>query len=298
MALSPQSESFLRAPLQYVDTGDTKIAYRRFGQGDPLVLLHGWPLSGTTFRHLAPLLQGRFDCYIPDLPGCGQTEWSARTDFGIGGRAKTMSRFLDSLALRRCFLLAQDTGATIGRALALTDGDRIRKFVIINTEIPFHRPPWIPLYRRLLFLPGSNFLFRQTIRSRTFVHSRMGFRECYYDRSLLDGEFQDLVIAPLLESPRLMDGQAAALCGIQWDVVDAMAANHAKLSMPVRLIWGEDDRTFPIALARAMATGFPHIDGLRAIAKAKLLVHEERAEEVAASASEFFLGAAARLAST
>jgi haloalkane dehalogenase len=293
MGLSLEAQQFVNSVVHYAVTDTAKIAYRRFGRGDPLVLLHGWPLSGATFSKLTALLQHRFDCYIFDLPGCGQSEWTDETDFSIGGRAKILSEVLRDLGLRGYFLLAHNTGATIGRALALIEGDRIRKFVIINTEIPFHRPPWIPLYRRLLFLPASNFLFRQLIRSRIFVHSSMGFGECFHDRALLDGDFRELVIHPLLDSFSLMEGQSRALRGIDWSVVDGMAKSHQKISVPVLLVWGEEDRTFPIALARKVATQFPHCEGVRAVRQTKLLVHEEKPKEVAELVSEFFLRASA-----
>src|SRR3989442_1434932 len=84
--LSLESEQFVSRTIQWAPVANSMIAYRRFGKGDPLLLLHGWPLSSMTFRKLVPLLQDQFDCYVPDLPGCGQSEWSSKTDFSIAGR--------------------------------------------------------------------------------------------------------------------------------------------------------------------------------------------------------------------
>ncbi len=288
MGLSLESEQFVSRTVQWGGIANSKLAYRRFGKGDPLLLLHGWPLSSTTFRKLVPLLQDQFDCYVPDLPGCGQSEWSSNTDFSIVGRAQIIATFLRDLGLQSYFLMAHNTGATIARALALSEGDRVRKFAILNTEIPFHRPPWIPLYRLLLFLPGSNLLFRQLIRSKRFVRSSMGFGNCFCNRSLLEGDFWELAVQPLLNSPRAMEGQARALRGIEWPFLDAMAKSHRQITVPVLLIWGEDDPTFPIQSARDMATQFSNCHGVRAVSKTKLLLHEESPKEVAALLSEFF----------
>ena len=49
--------------------------------------------------------------------------------------------------------------------------------------------------------------------------------------------------------------------------------------MPVRLIWGADDPTFPIKLARTMLTQLPSAK-LVEIPAARLLVHEEKPAEV------------------
>jgi pimeloyl-ACP methyl ester carboxylesterase len=290
MGLAPESLRFMSSPVHYVDTSSARIAYRKIGAGEPLLLLHGWPLSSLTFRKLMPLLEHRFTCYLPDLPGAGDSTWTDQTDFSFEGRARILADFVNQLKLRNYFLLAQDTGATVGRFLALLDTERIQKIAMINTEIPHHRPPWIPLYRRLLVLPGSELLFRQFLRSRQFVHSALGFGSCFWDRALLDGEFTELVINPIVSSARAMRGQVLVLRGIDWAVLDGMADVHSKIQIPVLLIWGEDDATFPVERAREMAAQFPKSMGVKAIPHAKLLVQEERPEAVSQAICDFFLG--------
>ena len=274
------TELFLAQAIQFQDTGRERVAYRKFGRGEPIVFLHGWPLSSFTFRHLLPYFVSRFTCYLPDLPGAGDTDWTDATDFTIRGRAETMRNFVDRVGIDRYVLVGQDTGATIGRRLALLMGDRVRRLVMTNTEIPGHRPPWIPLYRLLMFLSGSNAVFRHLVRSDAFVRSPLGFGGCFVDHELLAGEFKDHVIRPLVESRRRMMGQNRALRGIQWSDVDGMAEVHGRLRMPVLLVWGEEDRTFPIEIARRMVREFPNCAGITAIPRSKLLVHEEQAELV------------------
>jgi len=56
--------------------------------------------------------------------------------------------------------------------------------------------------------------------------------------------------------------------------------------MPVQLLWGADDPTFPVALARAMVSQLPNAR-MTEIPGAKLLVHEEKPAEVAEAALAF-----------
>jgi pimeloyl-ACP methyl ester carboxylesterase len=63
-----------------------------------------------------------------------------------------------------------------------------------------------------------------------------------------------------------------------------------RLTMPVQLIWGADDPTFPVALARAMVGQFPNAR-LAEIAGARLLVHEEKPDGVARLALDFLAAA-------
>ena len=279
---SPFDADLLAAsPLQFHDVGSAEIAYRRCGSGPPVLFLHGWPLSGLTYRKLIPRLAARFTCFVLDLPGGGETRWRSDNDFSFQGQAQNLRRFVDGLGLSGFHVVAHDTGATIARALALIAGDRIGKLVLIGTEIPAHRPPWIPLFQRLASLPGANASFRLLMSSDTFLRSPLGFGNCFVDRQLIAGEFTRLFVRPLVESPARLDGQLRYLRGIDWALVDRLAVDHQRITNPVLLIWGEDDTIFPAQRARAMVAQFSDCRGFEIVPNAKLLVHEEQPQAVA-----------------
>jgi pimeloyl-ACP methyl ester carboxylesterase len=276
-------------PPDFADAGAARIAYRVVGSGEPLVLIHGWPLSSWSFRKLLPRLAAHFTCYLPDTPGLGETEWRDDTDFRFAGQAESLRRFADAVGLDAYALLAFDTGATLARQLALIDPRRVRRLVLQNTEIPGHRPPFIPLFQRTLPLPGSRAAMRALLRSRALRRSRMGFGGCFVDLSLLDGDFHTGSVAPLLDSPRRLEGARRYLAGIDWALVDGLATRHREIAAPVLFVWGEDDPTFPIGRARVMPGQLADCRGLVPIAGARLLVHEERPDAVADAALPFLL---------
>jgi len=277
--------------VETIDTGDATLALRRFGAGPALLLVHGFPLHGYTWRRVLPALSQHHTCYVVDLAGMGDSQWTAATDFSWEGHARRLKVLIDRIGVQRYGALAQDTGGTIARCLALVDGARLDRLALINTEIPGHRPPWIPLYQWLMrAIPGAPLFFRQLLRSGAFVRSGMGFGGCFYDLALIEGEFREQFITPYIESARRTDGMARYLTGLYWDSVDALRQRHAELRMPVLLVWGEDDPTFPIALAREMAEQFADCRGLIAIPRAKLLPHEERPEAVAEAVVSFLDG--------
>jgi pimeloyl-ACP methyl ester carboxylesterase len=269
------------------DVGTARIAVRTTGQGPPLLLVHGWPLSGLTFRKLVPELSRFFTCHVVDLPGAGETEWSEDHDFRFEGQAQALRRLLPLLGLDSCAVLAQDTRATIARRLAILEPARVRKLVLIDTEIPGHRPPWVREFQWSSHLPFSRATFRALLRSRRFLRSPMGFGGSFVDLDLIDGEFHRSFIQPLLDSPRRLEGQIRYLRGIDWKMVDSLAQEHRRIEAPVLFIWGEDDPTFPVARAREMTGQLPHCAGLIAIPRARLLVHEERPEAVCSHALAF-----------
>ena len=160
---------------------------------------------------------------------------------------------------------------------------------LIGSEIPGHRPPWIPFFQRLAN-PDRTGPFRLLMSKRWFRHSSAGFGGCFTEPSLIDGEFFQLFIEPMLAAPRRISGQTRFLMGIDWRLVDALKVDHAKIKAPVLLVWGEDDPVFPVELAREMATQLGNCAGFVALPGGKLFVHEEMPDAVLPVLLDFLLG--------
>jgi pimeloyl-ACP methyl ester carboxylesterase len=69
----PAARFFLDSPAQRIDTPGARLPVRRFGSGPALLLVHGFPLSGFTWRKVLPELSRRYTCYVPDLRGMGES---------------------------------------------------------------------------------------------------------------------------------------------------------------------------------------------------------------------------------
>jgi haloalkane dehalogenase len=274
---------------QFHPIGSVRLAVRTVGRGPALIFVHGWPFHGLSWRKLVPLLAERYTCIVPDLPGAGLTQWSDATSFAMPDHARLLRALADALGLSAYALVAHDTGATIARLLA-ADDPRVRALVMANTEIPGHRPPWIPLYRHASRLPLAASVFRLLLRSEAFRRSSLGYGGCFHDSTRLDGEFFDLYVRPQLEDPRRLDGQLRFLWGVDFGLVDALADVHRRIAAPVLMAWGADDRTFPLADARRMPAQFPRCT-LEPIANAAFLVHEERPEAFARVSLPFLAAA-------
>lgn len=273
--------------IRFLDLGHCELAYRTVGAGPALLLVHGYPLSGLTFRNVVPVLAERFTCYIPDLPGAGETRWTERTNFKFGAQADTLQLFIDKLGIASYSILAHDTGATVVRQLAIIDSGRVRSMLLIGTKIPGHRPPWIPFFQRV-GNPNRPGVFKFLMGKHWFRHSNAAFRGVFKDQSLIDGEFFDLFIAPLLASDRKVNGNTRYLLGIDWELVDGLKSGHAKIKVPVLLVWGEEDTIFPVEEARQMSKQFGNCKGFMTVPGAKLFVQEEKPEVVARIALQFF----------
>jgi haloalkane dehalogenase len=280
------------ANKHFVDVGSARICFRKAGQGPPVVMLHGFPLSGMTWRKVVPRLSTRFTCYAPDLIGLGDSTSSDEADFSSIGQGEVFRRALLAAGVQSYALVGNDTGGWVARELALADGAKVTHLALMNTEMPGHRPPFIPLYQTLVRLPGSSVVMRRMVASRWLRRSAMGFGGCFDDLALIDGEFAALFLAPLLSSPDRLAAMFRFLVNMKFARLDRFAELHGKLSMPVAFLWAAADPTFPEPIARAMASQFPNVAHFWSIPKGKLFVQEEQPDRVAELLTEFLTGGA------
>jgi pimeloyl-ACP methyl ester carboxylesterase len=267
--------------------GGASVHWRKDGSGPPIVFLHGFPLSGCTWDQVVVHLRDRFTCYAPDLIGLGRSRSDAGDDYSSQGQARAIQGVLRELAVDSYALVGNDTGGWIARELALIDAPRVSRLVLTNTEIPGHRPPWIPTYQALAHVPGFSTVMRQVLKSAAFRRSSLAFGGCFHDLGRLEGDFHRRFVEPLIVSADGLDGVREFLRRMQFTRLDEFESLHRRLSMAVLFVWGADDPTFPEREARAMVGQFPNVAGFHLVPDAKLFVHEERPEEVARHIARF-----------
>jgi len=272
--------------------GDASVHWHREGDGTSIVFLHGFPLSGATWDGVIRHLRDHFTCYTLDLIGLGESRSAADDDYSSQGQARAFRATLGELGVDSYALVGNDTGGWIARELALIDAGRVRHLVLTNTEIPLHRPPWIPTYQALAHLPGSDAVIGRLLGFSAFRRSSLAFGGCFHDPARIDGDFRTRFVDPLIESGVRMDGAMRFLRRMQFSRLDEFRTLHGELSMPTLFIWGADDPTFPEPRARDMVSQFRNVAGFHAIPDAKLFLHEEHPGEVAGLIDRFLRPAA------
>jgi haloalkane dehalogenase len=223
---------------------------------------------------------------VLDLIGLGNSTSRDPVDFSSPGQGAVFQRALRLIGVSSYALMGNDTGGWVARELALLEPERVTHLVLTNTEIPGHRPPWIPLYQTLSLLPGSSLVFGRLLASRALRRSPLGFGGCFENLDLVDGEFSELFLAPLMSSSDRLSSLTRFLVEMKFTRLDRFRELHGKLTMPVGFVWGAADPTFPEATARAMAHQFPNVTSFRSIPRGKLLVQEEYPDQVVRLALE------------
>ena len=257
-----------------------RLSHRVSGSGPDVLLIHGWPLHGGTWRAIVPRLASAYTCHVVDLPGTGSSTWVPGTSTTLRTHARAILDLIAELRLDRVAFVGHDSGGAIARLAAAELGERCTHLVLGNTEIPAYRPPMLSLIVRLAKLPGTRRLLPAIMRSRRLRRSVLGFKGCFDDLSVIEGEFKELFVDPILADPR---GQMALAEQWDWSVFDELADIHRRITAPATFIWGIDDPWFPLGRARTMLDQFSAGAELVEL-PGKLFVHEERPAEWAAIA--------------
>ncbi|PCJ84524.1 MAG: hypothetical protein COA57_09000 [Flavobacteriales bacterium] len=268
---------------------DASIALRKYGTDGPnIILIHGFPTHGYTWRKILPELSQNYSCYVIDLPGLGDSLWNDNTNFNCEAQADRVIELIKELNIDDYSFIAHNSGATVARIVALKQPKKVRKLILINTEIPNHRPPWIPLYQAIGLFPLVPFFIRQALKYKWFIRSPMGFQQLYSNISLLDiPENIEPYVRPIINSQMKTIGAFKYLKGLDWKKIDEFESTHRNIEAETLLLWGENDKTFPLHLAEKMLEQFNNNCKLIKLENASLLPHEEKYEEVNRCINDF-----------
>jgi 2-hydroxy-6-oxonona-2,4-dienedioate hydrolase len=104
------------------------------GDGTPVVLVHGYGVSGAYMLPLARVLGDSFLALVPDLPGQGRSE-QLRGQASLGRLADALGAWVEGIGLIRPVFVANSMGCQVVTDLAARRPDRVGSMVLIGPTI-------------------------------------------------------------------------------------------------------------------------------------------------------------------
>ena len=129
------------ASLKQIDAGLLNVGYAEAGpaDGDPVILLHGWPYDIHSFVDVAPLLASAgFRVIVPYLRGYGTTRFRSDATFRNGqpsAVAVDTIALMDALRIERATLAGFDWGARTANIVAALWPERCKAMVSVSGYI-------------------------------------------------------------------------------------------------------------------------------------------------------------------
>ncbi len=109
------------------------IAYKKNGEGNPLILLHGIVTYSFVWETVIPFLEKDYTIYSIDLLGCGNTDKSVEVDYSIKNQAELIAELIRSLGLEKVHLCAHDVGGGIAQILSVRHSELFCDITLINS---------------------------------------------------------------------------------------------------------------------------------------------------------------------
>lgn len=109
------------------------------GDGEAVVLQHGWPQHWWQWRHLIPALAERYRVICPDLRGFGWSQAPPDGDYQKETLVDDLLALLDELAVERTRFVGHDWGAWLGFLLGLRPDPPVDRMVLLSVLSPW--PP-------------------------------------------------------------------------------------------------------------------------------------------------------------
>lgn len=220
----------------FLQIQELNIHYRVAGQGQTIILLHGWGAQLQSFQPVYDYLIPYFRVYAIDLPGFGQSE-PPHTIWDTQAYTICIQQFIQQLAIDNPIIIGHSFGGRIAIRLATTTL-KIPKLILVDSAgikpkrtIGYYIKIYLfKLIKKVLTLPGLNTIFHSWIER---AKRKLGST----DYQNAQGIMRDILISVVNE-----------------DLTPLLA----KITAPTLLIWGEQDKATPVSDGERMAQLIPN----------------------------------------
>jgi 4,5:9,10-diseco-3-hydroxy-5,9,17-trioxoandrosta-1(10),2-diene-4-oate hydrolase len=229
---------------KYVNAGEVKTRFWNFGDRGPVViLLHGLGASAEVWLHNVELLAKNHRIFIPDLAGFGRSE-RPPPSFSPLDYVSFLDDFMDALHIERASLVGQSLGGAIALKYALQFPHKVEKLVLADCggfgqeviwTLKLMSLPWIGEIVSYPTRAGVTLFFKLAVRNPAVITKE--FIDHYYNLFTQPG-FQ----AFLLKIVRMLVDYR----GAKHEILAPVMENLHRIKQPTLIIWGENDRVFPL----------------------------------------------------
>jgi pimeloyl-ACP methyl ester carboxylesterase len=221
------------------------LHYAVAGDGPPVALLHGFPFTWFSWRHVIPALAANRTVVAPDLRGYGRSD-KPRDGYDKRTMANDIVALMRGLGHERFDVVGHDRGARVATRLAKDHPDRVRSLVAVDNIPTLHvadrmdarlaQAYWIFLFNAVPDVPERLLQGRERFWMRYFIETWS------YDPAYLEPEAFEVYVAAL-EAPGGIRGGLSDYRAAPEDVAQDRADRDTPIAAPVLAVWGAE---FPL----------------------------------------------------
>jgi len=260
-----------------------EVAYDVYGEGPPVVLVHGTPMRSYLWRNVVPALAERCKVHVYDLLGYGESEKGEGQDVSIAAQARLLKELVEAWGLEEPAIAGHDIGGGIVLRAQLLEGVRFSRVALLDAVVltPWLTEPssstWHVCEHAAAYESMPDHLFG------AFFSAYLGEANSYLGEEALEA-----YLAPW----RGEEGRRAfvrqALQFEEWHTGE-MGSLLGSVEVPVLVVWGEEDGWLDPSQAPRLREQIPgsELDLIRGVGH---FVQEDAPEEVAKILADFLTG--------
>ena len=253
--------------------GNHTIAVRDFGQGDVIVLLHGFAGWSDTWEEMATRLVTRNKRVIAvDMIGAGASTRSTNSsDYTTDTQARMVLAVLQQLGVEQATIIGHSYGGRVAMQMALLDAQRINKIIAIAPEaFAVDRPPMA----KLVIVPVIGFALAFWSTSPRLIG--IGLRSVSKRKGWVTLAEINRYAAPIRVRGHLRAQITQSAAPKDGDM--PLPRHLARITCPVYVIWGDGDPVFPATDGLKLVEKLPNAH-LAVVPNCGHIPHVEAADE-------------------
>jgi pimeloyl-ACP methyl ester carboxylesterase len=248
--IPPQFEAIEHIPIKTVAVKGQKMAYLDLGTGPPVILIHGFGGSMWQWEHQQAKLSTSMRLVTPDLIGSGLSD-KPDIEYRPEEMLDYFVSFMDALQIPQAVLVGNSMGAGLAIGMALSHPDRVSKLILIDglpsdvsnkltspsikRALKTSAPSWLVSLGNWLF---GGLMIESVLKE--IVHDPALLTPAVIERSNRNRQRPGL-IPPILTVRKTLP---------LWET--GFAKRIGDITHPTLVLWGEEDRVFPIAVGEEL----------------------------------------------
>ena len=273
--------------MKKVEIEGNIIEYEDFGEGNPMLFIHGAFSSGKTWRKVLPKLSENFHCVVPEWPfGGHKIPISKNLEFSPNGIADLIAKFLKTLDFQNVIIVANDTGGAYAQIFTAKYGENVSQLILSNCEgFEIFPPKKFQSLKNMVKVPSYLWLLSKVFSYKPSLKWDMTFG--LLSHTLTKEEIFDFYVKHFVAN-KLIRKDFKKLA-IEWHpkYTEKASNNLRKFNKPVLILWGIDDlELFPIELGRRLKSIFSNSTFVE-IQNSKTYVQEDNPHDFTKSIKQF-----------
>ncbi|MET1014153.1 MAG: alpha/beta hydrolase [Paenisporosarcina sp.] len=110
----------------------TSLVYEEFGEGEPLVLLHGLTGNRHMFEQDVQVLKKYFRTIVLDARGHGDS--NKPSSYTLNDHIADVLNLLDHLGIDETYMIGVSMGSYIAQGVAIASPERVKKLILVATK--------------------------------------------------------------------------------------------------------------------------------------------------------------------